>query len=152
MGLDLTGVWVEDLFYVYLGPFCILEKKDELEMELPFVAPEVLLCQEQNFSQQACDLWSLGVIYCCLHFDGFYSYIKSNIQSLEDYLIFFDLLVGYPQSEPLSYIPLKVYEKLGRLISKFKVEQDIRRSKKAVNAVFETDETVFDEELIASWS
>lgn len=92
------------------------------------------------------------MIYCCLHFDGFYSYIKSNIQSLEDYLIFFDLLVGYPQSEPLSYIPLKVYEKLGRLISKFKVEQDIRRSKKAVNAVFETDETVFDEELIASWS
>lgn len=44
LALDLRNIWIEDLFYVYLGPFSFEEKKDELDTALPFAAPEILLC------------------------------------------------------------------------------------------------------------
>ena len=57
-------------------------------------------------------MWSLGIVYCCLKFEGFYELLESKVKSIEDYLTFFDFLVGYSDLGGLSYISNGTFSKL----------------------------------------
>lgn len=150
LAIDLTNIWIEDMFYVYLGPFSLDEKKDELDCVLAFAAPEILLCQDYSYNPKYCDLWSIGVVYCSLMLKGFYNFVSKRIKSLEDYLIFYDLLIGYPEEGGLSYMPNSTFHKLKRLIKKFKLESLSKSNSEDVDE--SCIEPVFDEEVIGSWA
>lgn len=105
------------MFYVYLGPFNISTESEVFKAGVTFIAPEKILSHDSPLDQKLSDIWALGVIYCCLYFEGFYEFIKFNVQTIEDYLLLLDSLLDLRKMRKVSFLPPQTLTNLSQLIA-----------------------------------
>lgn len=103
--IDIDNIWLEDNSYACLGPFNVCLDLEMFKSRLELIAPECILSSETDLDYRKSDIWSLGVVYCCLFLDGFWECLTSIIHSIEDYLIFFDGLLNFTKLRNLTYLP-----------------------------------------------
>jgi serine/threonine protein kinase len=116
LSIDPDRIWIEDMFYVYLGPFKL--SRNLGSTHLAFMPPESILSDktvEQSLVHK-CDIWSLGMIFCCIRLGNRFVAESMRVASLDDYLLFVHYLVGIPVEEHLSYIGRLSIARLTKLL------------------------------------
>jgi serine/threonine protein kinase len=116
LSIDPDRIWIEDMFYVYLGPFRL--SRNLGSSHLAFMPPESILSDktvDQSLVHK-CDIWSLGMIFCCIRLGNKFVAESMRVTSLDDYLLFVHFLVGIPVEEHLSYIGRLSISRLTKLL------------------------------------
>ena len=113
----MSTIWIEDHFYVYLGPF--KSGRSVYSKLLAFCPPEVVLgdLNESDDLDSKVDIWGLGVAYCCLRFGVKFCSELAKIETGDDYIYFLQSLVGLSGSERLSYCSSQSLSRILRVLT-----------------------------------
>lgn len=118
LSIDMDSVWIEELFYVYLGPFRLTKQVSSIHQA--FLPPERVL-SDSSLSDETlpkADIWAVGLLWCCLRFGKSFCHELSKVHNAEEYLVFLDLLLGLSNTPRLSYIPQYSWQNIKLLLSK----------------------------------
>ena len=115
--IDLTNIWVEDQFYVYLGPF--KNTRYIQTKHLAFCPPEFVIADidaPEGLEFKA-DIWALGLAFCCLKFGAKFCREALLVESGDEYIYFLESLLGFCADKPLSFLSSQSVARVKQLLN-----------------------------------
>lgn len=112
--INLDNIWIEDMFYVSLGPFCL--PLDASTGHLMFKPPEQVLA-EKPISKEAlfkADIWAVGLVFCVLRYGLYFADQLQMVASEDSYLEFCELTFDFDSQGDYSYTSYQHLQKIKR--------------------------------------
>lgn len=112
--INLDNIWIEDMFYVSLGPFCL--PFDSKPGFLLFNPPEVVLADRASPKETLFkgDIWAVGLVFCVLRYGLNFADQLEMVSNEEDYLEFCEVAFDFDSQSDYSYVSYENLQKCKR--------------------------------------
>ena len=112
--IHVDNIWVEDLFYVSLGPFGLPNHSNA--GQLAFKPPEQVLGNRSPSKETLfkADIWGIGIVFCVLRYGLYFADQLQLIENEEDYLKFCEVVLDFDASSDYTFASYQHLQSLKR--------------------------------------
>ena len=101
--ISLANIWIEDMFYVSLGPFGL--PSEPLGGLLLFLPPEAVLSEDESVTQDCFegDIWAMAIVFCLLRYGPKMYREMEKVACQAHYLQFMEIAFGMNLNADFTY-------------------------------------------------